>query len=51
VTYGLTKRMKDIQKVLSELNRLAKKWQLEDSPTESGTARAAASTAQSAHPN
>jgi DNA-binding HxlR family transcriptional regulator len=34
VTYGLTKRMKDIQKVLSELNRLAKKWQLEDTPTD-----------------
>src|SRR6201981_4027476 len=30
VTYGLTKRMKDIEKVLSELNRLAKKWQLEN---------------------
>jgi DNA-binding HxlR family transcriptional regulator len=49
VTYGLTKRMKDIQKVLGELNRLAKKWQLEDAPTESRTARAAGSTAQSAH--
>jgi DNA-binding HxlR family transcriptional regulator len=30
VTYGLTKRVKDIQKVLSELGRLAQKWQMED---------------------
>jgi DNA-binding HxlR family transcriptional regulator len=32
VTYGITKRMKDIQKVLSELNHLARKWQEEDGP-------------------
>ena len=32
VTYGITKRMKDIQKVLSELDHLARKWQLEDAP-------------------
>jgi DNA-binding HxlR family transcriptional regulator len=51
VTYGLTKRMKDIQKVLGELNRLAKKWQLEDAPAERGVARANGSTAQSAHSN
>jgi len=49
VTYGLTKRMKDIQKVLGELNRLAKKWQLEDAPAERGSARANGPTAQSAH--
>src|ERR1700735_5833586 len=30
VTYGLTKRVKDIQKVLGELNRLAKKVEVED---------------------
>jgi DNA-binding HxlR family transcriptional regulator len=48
VTYGLTKRMKDIQKVLGELNRLAKKWQLEDAPPERSSARAAGSTEQSA---
>ena len=30
VTYGITKRMKDIQKVLSELEELGKKWQQED---------------------
>jgi DNA-binding HxlR family transcriptional regulator len=27
VTYGITSRMKDIEKVLSELDRLAKSWQ------------------------
>ena len=32
VTYGITKRMKDIQKVLSELDHLARKWQEEDAP-------------------
>jgi DNA-binding HxlR family transcriptional regulator len=50
VTYGLTKRMKDIEKVLGELNRLARKWQLEDAPTDRGTGRLVGSTAQSAHP-
>ena len=30
VTYGITNRMKDISKVLDELNDLAKKWQQED---------------------
>jgi DNA-binding HxlR family transcriptional regulator len=30
VTYGITSRMKDISKVLDELNELAKKWQKED---------------------
>jgi len=32
VTYGITKRMKDIQKVLSELDHLARKWQQDDAP-------------------
>jgi DNA-binding HxlR family transcriptional regulator len=32
VTYGITKRMKDIQKVLGELDQLAHKWQQEDVP-------------------
>jgi DNA-binding HxlR family transcriptional regulator len=32
VTYGITKRMKDIQKVLGELDQLARKWQQEDGP-------------------
>jgi len=35
VTYGLTKRVKDIQKVLAELGRLAQKWQMEDAPAKS----------------
>src|ERR1700738_2539822 len=30
VTYGITKRMKDISKVLDDLNELARKWQHED---------------------
>ena len=34
VTYGLTKRVKDIQKVLADLGRLAQKWQMEDAPSE-----------------
>jgi DNA-binding HxlR family transcriptional regulator len=32
VTYGITKRMMDIQKVLGELDHLARKWQHEDTP-------------------
>ena len=32
VTYGITKRMKDIQKVLGELDQLARKWQQDDVP-------------------
>lgn len=32
VTYGLTKRVKDIEKVLADLGRLAQKWQMEDAP-------------------
>jgi DNA-binding HxlR family transcriptional regulator len=34
VTYGLTKRVKDIQKVLADLGRLAQKWQMEDAPAQ-----------------
>jgi DNA-binding HxlR family transcriptional regulator len=30
VTYGITKRMEDIKRVLDELNRLAQTWQQED---------------------
>jgi DNA-binding HxlR family transcriptional regulator len=30
VTYGITNRMKDISKVLEDLNELARKWQQED---------------------
>jgi DNA-binding HxlR family transcriptional regulator len=44
VTYGITKRMKDISKVLDELNELARKWQHEDAhvraKAESGKVRA-----------
>ena len=32
VSYGITPRMKDIQKVLGELDHLARKWQQEDVP-------------------
>jgi DNA-binding HxlR family transcriptional regulator len=30
VTYGITNRMKDISKVLGQLNDLGRKWQMED---------------------
>ena len=39
VTYGLTKRVKDIQKVLAELGRLAQKWKMEDAPAENASAK------------
>jgi DNA-binding HxlR family transcriptional regulator len=32
VTYGLTKRMNEMKKILGELDRLARKWQQEDKP-------------------
>jgi DNA-binding HxlR family transcriptional regulator len=41
VTYGLTKRVKDIQKVLADLGRLAQKWQMEDLPAASGDGKVA----------
>jgi len=31
VTYGITNRMKDIRKVLEQMDDLGKKWQIEDS--------------------
>src|ERR1700689_249746 len=34
VTYGLTKRVKDIQKVLADLGRLGGKWKGEEAPGE-----------------
>ena len=44
VTYGITNRMKDISKVLDDLNELARKWQQEDlqvhTKLEGGKARA-----------
>jgi DNA-binding HxlR family transcriptional regulator len=39
VTYGITKRMKDIQKVLDELDQLARKWQQEDVPAVGSNSR------------
>jgi DNA-binding HxlR family transcriptional regulator len=42
VTYGLTKRVKDIQKVLADLGRLAQKWQMEDAPAERRSAKSPA---------
>jgi DNA-binding HxlR family transcriptional regulator len=47
VTYGLTKRVKDIQKVLADLGRLAQKWQMEDAPVESVGAKAVGRATQS----
>jgi DNA-binding HxlR family transcriptional regulator len=32
VTYGLTKRVNDVQRVLKGLNQLATQWQQEDAP-------------------
>jgi DNA-binding HxlR family transcriptional regulator len=37
VTYGITHRMKDIERVFQELDKVAQKWQQEDS-SEGGTA-------------
>ena len=40
VTYGLTARMRDIQKVLNELNRMSIKWKRNDlHPRSSGVAK------------
>jgi len=44
VTYGITDRMKDINKVLGELEKLARKWGREDS-------HPAESQGPSTHPN
>jgi DNA-binding HxlR family transcriptional regulator len=45
VTYGITKRMKDIQKVLGELDNLARKWQQEDGPAARSGAKVTSSGA------
>jgi|HubBroStandDraft_6_1064221.scaffolds.fasta_scaffold424630_2 DNA-binding HxlR family transcriptional regulator len=45
VTYGLTKRVKDIHKVLAELGRLAQKWQMEDGPAKQTVAKTATGAA------
>src|ERR1700691_3776577 len=36
VTYGITERMKDIEKVLAQLEGLARKWQGEGATVEAG---------------
>ncbi len=48
VTYGLTKRVKDIQKVLADLGRLAQKWQMEDADAGRVSAKTTARVAGSA---
>jgi DNA-binding HxlR family transcriptional regulator len=40
VTYGITDRMKDIQKVLHQLEELARKWQGEGKPFAAGDTHA-----------
>ena len=53
VTYGITRRMKDISKVLGDLNELAKKWQQEDARVrpkpEAGKARLRPSESHQSH--
>jgi DNA-binding HxlR family transcriptional regulator len=36
VTYGIAERMRDVQKVLAELDELARKWKTETAPEERG---------------
>ena len=43
VTYGITKRMKDIERVLGELERVARKWGEEATDAGSGAAKREAS--------
>ena len=55
VTYGITKRMRDISKVMGDLDELARKWQQEDArlpaKPESGKGRARHADVQEiAHP-
>lgn len=50
VTYGITKRMKDIEKVLGELERVARKWGEEATGAGSGAiAREASQVAAKTH--
>jgi DNA-binding HxlR family transcriptional regulator len=42
VTYGITDRMKDIQKVLHPLEELSRKWQSEEKSSATGYAHASA---------
>jgi DNA-binding HxlR family transcriptional regulator len=54
VTYGITKRMKDIDKVMGDLNELARKFQQEDAhlrtKPEGGRARAQRAEAREGAP-
>ena len=49
VTYGLTPRVKDVQRVLKELNQLAQKWQEEDRPVGGSASKRASSSQPSLH--
>jgi DNA-binding HxlR family transcriptional regulator len=41
VTYGITKRMRDIHRIFDELERAARKWQMEDAQPKARRATAA----------
>ena len=46
VTYGITERMKDIEKVLHQLERLARKWQGQGSDSDSPAQSAPSAASQ-----
>jgi len=46
VTYGITERMKDIEKVLEQLEQLARKWQDEGTTLPAGPAPAPRAVSQ-----
>jgi DNA-binding HxlR family transcriptional regulator len=49
VTYGITDRMKDIEKVLTQLEALARKWQGEATPAEAKAVAARTGRTASLH--
>jgi DNA-binding HxlR family transcriptional regulator len=49
VTYGITKKMKDIEQVLDGLTQLARKWQIEDSPARTSGRQRGAEISASSH--
>lgn len=49
VTYGITERMKDIEKVLTQLEALARKWQGEGTKVEGGQGSSAHSARTGMH--
>ncbi|MGZ4732933.1 MAG: winged helix-turn-helix transcriptional regulator [Terriglobales bacterium] len=52
VTYGITKRMKDIGQILDELNRLAQSWQEEDgAQAAKARVKSGSSRPQEVHPS